>query len=175
MSGHNKWSKIKHKKAATDAKKSAEFSKFAKLIAVESSKAGGDTSSPDLKMAIERAKKVNMPNENIERAIKKGAGGQENSEKVNYETYGPAGTAIIIQTLTDNRNRTVSELKSVLHKHGLALAEPGAANWAFTKSQGEWVAQTTIELKEEQKQKLEDLKEKIKELDDIQEVYTNAE
>lgn len=174
MSGHNRWSKVKHKKAVTDAKKSAEFSKFAKLIAVESKKAGGDTSSPDLKMVIDRAKKANMPNENIERAVKKGAGGQENSEEVNYETYGPGGIAIIIQTLTDNRNRTVSDLKSILHKQGYSLAEPGATTWAFEKKGGQWHPHTTIDINPENSEKLKNLIEKLTEHDDVQEICTNS-
>lgn len=174
MSGHNKWSKVKHKKAVTDAKKSAEFSKFSKLIAVESKKAEGDTSSPDLRMVIDRAKKANMPSENIERAIKKGVGGEENSEEVNYEAYGPGGIAMIIQTLTDNKNRTISEIKNILKVHGASIAEPGAATWAFSKEEGEWKPHTTIPVDEDKKEKNEELEEKIRELDDVQEVYTNA-
>src|SRR5690348_1557363 len=107
MSGHNKWSKIKNKKAVTDAKKSKVFSMFAKMIAVESRKAKGDKNSPSLRAVMERARAVNMPNDNIDRAVAKGAGGDGgNLEEVLYEAYGPGGAALIIEGITDNKNRT---------------------------------------------------------------------
>src|SRR5690606_35861810 len=134
MAGHNKWSKIKNKKAVTDAAKSKIFSKMAKLISTASKEARGDTSSPVLRAAIEKAREYNMPSDNIERAIKKGTGaGAENFESITYEAYGPGGCAIVIETLTDNRNRTAAEVKHLLSKHGIALAGIGAATWAFEK------------------------------------------
>ena len=120
MSGHNKWSKIKHKKAATDAQKSKIFSKHAQIISIESRSANGDINSPSLKAAIERAKKDSMPATNIDRAVKKGIGGEAGLlEKVTYEAYGPGGTALIIEGVTDNRNRTAAEIKHLLSKQGL--------------------------------------------------------
>jgi len=176
MSGHNKWSKIKHKKAVTDAKKSKEFSKFAKLIAFESKEAGGDPNSPSLREAIEKAKQANMPRENIERAILRGKGSlDEVVEVVIYETYGPAGVAILIEGLTNNRNRTAAEIKHILSKHNTVLAEPGAALWAFEKSSGSWKAKAQTALSTEEREKLVSLINVLLDHDDVQEVFTNAE
>ena len=177
MSGHNKWSKIKHKKAATDAQKSKIFSKHAHLITVESKNAGGNMDSPGLKAAIERAKKDSMPAANIERAVKKGAGGDAGGmEALTYEAYGPGGTALMIDTITDNRNRTAAEIKHLLSTLGLSIAEPGAASWAFQKNQEmEWEAQTKIPISDEDGEKLGTLIDNIEEHDDVQGVYTNAE
>lgn len=176
MSGHNKWSKIKHKKAATDAQKSKIFSKHASLITVESKNANGDINSPRLKSAIERAKKDSMPQVNIERAIKKGTGADAGGmEALTYEAYGPGGTALIIETITDSRNRTAAEIKHLLSEQGLSIAEPGAASWAFSKNEKmEWEAKTTVPISEEDNEKLGVLIEIIEEHDDVQNVYTNA-
>jgi transcriptional/translational regulatory protein YebC/TACO1 len=107
MSGHNKWSKIKHKKGAEDAKRSKIFSRLSKMITNESKKANGDVSSPGLATAIESAKKENMPKDTIERAVKKGTDNDTASmDSVTYEAYGPGGCAIIIEGLTDNKNRS---------------------------------------------------------------------
>jgi len=176
MSGHNKWSKIKHKKAASDAQKSKIFGKLARLIADQSKKAGGDINSPTLRAAIEKAKSVNMPADNIDRAVKKGAGGDSaQMNVVVYEAYGPGGSAIIIDGLTDNRNRTSQEIKHILIKNGASLAEQGAASWAFEKSDREWVPKTTIPIPEEDCGKLEKIIEELEDNDDVQDVYTNAE
>ncbi len=175
MSGHNKWSKIKHKKAATDAKKSAVFSKFTQLISFESKKVGGDTSSPGLKLAIERAKKSNMPNSNIERAISKGLNKQEDTEEFVYEAYGPDGVAIILSVITDNKNRTIGQIKNVLSKQGATFAEKGAASWAFEKNDGIWETKIKIPISENTKKNLKNLEEKLMEIDDIQNIYNNAE
>src|SRR3989344_4537647 len=134
MSGHNKWSKIKNKKAVTDAAKSKIFSKMAKLIATASKQVGGDTTSPVLRAAIEKAREYNMPALNIERAVKSGVSSDaEALEAIIYETYGPAGSALIIETLTTNRNKAAQEIKFILSKHGFALATPGSATWAFKR------------------------------------------
>lgn len=177
MAGHNKWSKIKHKKAATDAQKSKIFSKHASLISIASRNANGDVTSPALKAAIERAKKDSMPAANIERAVKKGTGGEAgNLEQVTYEAYGPGGTALIIEGVTDNRNRTAAEIKHLLSKQGLSLAEPGAASWAFEKNTDmEWEAKTTIPVSDEDGKKLSSIIEVIEDHDDVNDVYTNAE
>lgn len=176
MAGHNKWSKIKHKKAVTDAQKSKVFGKMARLIASESKKSGGDTSAPGLRTAIEKAKRENMPNDNIERAVKKGAGSEaDEMESVLYEAYGPAGSAILIEGLTDNRNRTSAEIKHTLSKAGASLAEQGAASWAFTKTADGWEPHTTIPLSDEDGEKLGRIIEAIEESEDVQDVYTNAD
>jgi len=176
MSGHNKWSQIKNKKAVTDGKRSKVFGKFSKLIALESKKAAGNLTSPGLRAVIERAKKENMQNELIERAVKKGAGGDAgNMEAVLYEAYGPGGCALLIEGLTDNKNRTVAEIKHLLSKRGLALAGQGAASWAFNKTAEGYEPNTTVPLSDEDGEALGDLLEELDEHDDVQEVYTNAE
>ncbi len=175
MSGHNKWSKIKHKKAATDAAKSKIFGKFSRLIAVESKKCGGDVNSPSLRSVIEQARAVSMPSDNIERAVKKGAGGDTgNMEEVMYEAYGPGGCALIITGLTDNKNRTSAEIKHILSKAGAELATQGSASWAFTKEGNVWKANSTIPLSDSDGEKLGNLMEVLEENDDVQNVYTNA-
>jgi transcriptional/translational regulatory protein YebC/TACO1 len=117
-----------------------------------------------------------MPKENIERAIAKGAGSEGAAvEKITYELYGPGGTALIIDTLTDNRNRTVQELKHLVSKLGYTLAEPGSAAWAFSAKDGELVPTTTIPLSDDDADRLAALVDAIEEHDDVQAVYTNAE
>lgn len=176
MSGHSKWSTIKHKKAAVDAKRGKEFSKLAKLIAVESKLCGGDESSPSLKTVIEKAKAANMPKDNIARAVAKGAGGDMgDTEKITYELYGPGGVAILVHTLTDNRNRTNQELKHLVSKLGYQMAEPGAAAWAFTVENGVYTATTTIPLSEEDTAAFETLVEELLAHDDVDDVSTNEE
>ena len=176
MSGHNKWSKIKHKKAAGDAAKSKVFSKHAALIAMESRKANGNIASPGLSAAIERAKKDSMPKENIDRAIAKGAGGDgAKLEEVMYEAFGPGGVAIIITAVTDNNNRTAPEIRHIFTKAGLALGTPGSASWAFTKTADGYVPQNPMELSDDDGQKLANLIEALEENDDVQDVYTTAD
>lgn len=176
MSGHNKWSKIKHKKGAADAKKSKVFSKHARLIAVESKKAKGDRNAPGLRAAIERAKGDSMPNDNIERAVQKGMGADvEAVEEIMYETYGPGGTAILISVVTDNRNRTNQELKHLLSKMGYALGTPGSAAWAFTKMGSGYTPTTPVSLTDADGEKLAEFIEALEEHDDVQDVYTSAD
>jgi len=175
MSGHNKWSKIKHKKAATDAKKSKIFSKHAHLIALASKQSGGDQNSPALRTAIDKAKADNMPADNIDRAIKRGTGTDANMmEEVTYEAYGPGGCAIIIEGLTDNRNRASAEIKHILSKNGLSLAASGSATWAFEKTSDGWAPKDTMELSDADIDKLTSLVETLEENDEVQEVYTNV-
>jgi len=175
MSGHNKWSKIKHKKGAEDAKKSKVFSKIARLITVESKKSNGDVNSPNLRVAIEKARSVNMPNDNIERAVKKGTGTDAgNMESVMYEAYGPGGSAIIIDGLTDNKNRSAAEIKHILSKNGLSLASQGAASWAFENVDGVWKPKDVMDISSEEKEKLGEITNELEENDDVQNIYTNV-
>ena len=175
MSGHNKWSKVKHKKAATDAVKSKVFTKLIRLISVEAKKAGGNTESPGLKAAIGKAREANMPNDNIERAIKKAANDTgPKMEKVIYEAYGPGGVAVIIEGLTDNNNRTAAEIRHLLAKNNLELAQAGSALWAFTKTADLWQPKVTIDLSPEEKDQLLKLTEDLEDNDDVQSVFTNA-
>jgi len=176
MSGHNKWSKIKHKKGAEDARKSKIFSRISKFITVESKQANGDVNSPSLAAAIETAKKENMPKDTIDRAVKKGTDADAVTlEHVMYETYGPGGIGVIIDGLTDSKNRTAAEVRHTLSKLGYELAAPGAALWAFTKTGGEWVANSTLPVEEKDGEKLGRLIDALEELEDVQGIYTNAE
>jgi YebC/PmpR family DNA-binding regulatory protein len=175
MSGHNKWSKIKHKKATADAKKSQEFSKLARFLTSESKKVGGDANSPTLRTAIDKARAVNMPKDNIERAIARGkAGDTADMEAITYEAYGPGGVALIIETLTDSKNRTNQEIKHIFTKRGLAISTPGSASWAFEKIQEGWSPQTTVNISEADEKKLTELTDTLEEHEDVQEVFTNA-
>ena len=136
MSGHSKWAQIKRKKAATDVKRGKIFTKLIKEIITAARLGGGDpNSNARLRAAIEAAKAENMPKQNIERAIKKGTGELEGSyyEEVSYEGYGTGGIAILISALTDNRNRTVSELRYLFSKYGGNLGETGCVSWMFEK------------------------------------------
>jgi YebC/PmpR family DNA-binding regulatory protein len=137
MAGHSKWAQIKHKKAATDAKRGQLFTKLARAITVAAREGGGD---PDgnftLAAAIEKAKSYSMPKENIQRAIDRGTGeggAGEEIERVLYEGYGPGGAAIMVEALTDNRNRTGAEVRHAFDKHGGSLGEPGSVAWQFEK------------------------------------------
>lgn len=136
MSGHSKWSSIKHKKAAKDAKRGKLFTKLIKELTVAARLGGGDINgNPRLRTAVLTARSNSMPNENIERAIKKGTGELEgvHYEEVNYEGYGPGGAAIMASTLTDNRNRTVSDLRRIFEKHGGNMGAAGCVAWMFSK------------------------------------------
>ncbi|MCA9363327.1 YebC/PmpR family DNA-binding transcriptional regulator [Candidatus Kaiserbacteria bacterium] len=176
MSGHNKWSKIKHKKAATDAQKGKVFSKHSALITLEVRKAGGDVNSASVLAAIDRAKKDSMPKDNIERALAKGSGaGGSSLEEVMYEGFGPGGVAMLIQAVTDNNNRTAPEIRHIFSKAGLELGAPGSAAWAFTKTDGEYIPTTPMELDDETGQKLADFIEKLEDQDDVTNVYTSAD
>ncbi|MDA1010840.1 MAG: YebC/PmpR family DNA-binding transcriptional regulator [Chloroflexi bacterium] len=134
MSGHSKWSSIKHKKAATDAKKGQLFTKLARDITMAARAGDPDTeSNAGLRLAVQKAKQANMPNDNIDRAIKKAVGGgdADNLEEVTYEGYGPGGTAVIVQAVTDNRNRTVAEVRHAFSRGGGNMADSGAVAWQF--------------------------------------------
>jgi YebC/PmpR family DNA-binding regulatory protein len=176
MSGHNKWSKIKHKKAASDKTKSKVFSKHAAMISVESRLAGGNMASAGLAAAIERAKKDSMPKENIERAVAKGAGAEgAKLQSLTYEAFGPGGVGMIITLITDNNNRTAPEIRNIFTKAGLALGTPGSASWAFTKTADGYVPHNPTELSDEDGEKLATLIEMLQEHDDVQDIYTTAD
>jgi len=135
MSGHSKWHSIKHKKAATDAARGKIFTKHARIIAISARSGGDPEMNPSLRLAIDNAKKENMPNSNIERAIKKGTGENKGSaiiEELTYEGYGPGGVAIIVKVLTDNKNRSVANIKHLFVKNGGKLGESGSVLWMFS-------------------------------------------
>ncbi len=136
MSGHNKWSTIKHKKGAADAKRGKVFTKLIKEISVAAKLGGGDpAANPRLRTAIDKAKAENMPKDNIERAIKKGTGEMEGVtyEEIVYEGYGPGGAAVLVEVMTDNRNRSVSEVRSIFTKNNGNMGEAGCVAWMFSK------------------------------------------
>jgi YebC/PmpR family DNA-binding regulatory protein len=136
MSGHSKWSTIKHKKAATDAKRGKVFTRLAKEITVAAREGGGDTeTNVRLRLVIDKAKAANMPKDNIERAVKRGTGELEGGEleEVIYEGYAPHGIGVLIEVVTDNRNRAVAEVRHVFNKQGGNMAESGAVAWQFAR------------------------------------------
>jgi YebC/PmpR family DNA-binding regulatory protein len=178
MSGHSKWSTIKHKKAAKDAKRGKIFTKLIKEITVAARMGGGDiNANPRLRTAVLTARSNSMPGDNIERAIKKGTGELEGVtyEEIQYEGYGPGGTAIIAQVLTDNKNRTVSEIRRLFTKHGGNLGETGSVSWMFEKK-----GLVTIEKSQIDEERLMGIvldagAEDVRDEDDIFEVVTPPE
>ena len=176
MSGHNKWSQIKRQKGTEDAKKSQRFSILARTIIMEAKRANGDRNASGLKTAIEKARAENLPNENIERAIKNALGAEGATlTEVRYEAYGHGGVAMMIEGITDNKNRTSQEIKHLLTEHGATLAAPGAVAWAFQHDGHTWKALALVPINDEDRGKLTDLIEELKENADIRSVTTNAE
>jgi YebC/PmpR family DNA-binding regulatory protein len=137
MSGHSKWASIKHKKAVVDSRRGAQFSKLSRAITVAARDGGGDpAANATLENAVRKAKEASMPKDNIERAIAKGAGGgagAQDIESVLYEGYGPGGVALLVETLTENRNRTGADVRHIFSKNGGSLGEPGSVAYLFDK------------------------------------------
>ncbi len=178
MSGHSKWSTIKHKKAAKDAKRGKLFTKFIKEITVAARMGGGDiTSNPRLRTAVQTARDNSMPNENIERAIKKGTGELEgvSYEEGSYEGYGPGGAAFLVQVLTDNRNRTVSDIRRMFNKHGGSLGETGCVAWMFDNKGLIVVSKEAVDEEALLGLALEAGAEDVNESDDVFEIVTQPE
>jgi YebC/PmpR family DNA-binding regulatory protein len=175
MSGHSKWSSIKHKKALKDARRGKLFTKFIKEITVAARMGGGDiNANPRLRTAVTTARQNSMPADNIDRAIKKGTGDLEGVtyEEVTYEAYGPGGVAILVQALTDNRNRTVADLRSIITKHGGNLATAGAVSWMFQKRGLITVERAGVDEDRVMEVALEGGAEDVREAGDILEVVT---
>lgn len=178
MSGHSKWKQIKRGKAKTDSQRAKVFTKMARFIAVAARKGADPDMNAELRMSIERAKYEDMPRENIERAIKKGAGGEVGTELENaeYEIFGPHGTMFVVKVLTDNKNRTVGEIKNIVSKHNGRLGEIGSVKWMFDKF-------GLIVIKGGKKEKNESIEmaaieagaEDVKEKDGTLEIYTAPE
>ncbi len=137
MSGHSKWHSIKHKKAIVDARRGQHFTKLARAITVAAREGGGDPDgNPSLALAVQKARDASMPKDNIERAIVKGTGEGADADQIDtvlYEGYGPGGVALLIEALTDNRNRTGADVRHALSKHGGSLGEPGSVSYLFDK------------------------------------------
>ena len=178
MSGHSKWSSIKHKKALKDAKRGKLFTKLIKEITVAARMGGGDiNANPRLRTAVITARQNSMPADNIDRAIKKGTGELEGVtyDEVTYEAYGPGGVAILVQALTDNRNRTVAELRSLFEKHGGDLGVSGCVAWMFTKRGLLTVERAGVDEDRVMEVALEGGADDVREAGDLLEVLTTPE
>ena len=178
MSGHSKWSTIKHKKGAADAKRGKIFTKVIKEITVAARIGGGDIDgNPRLRLAVQKAKEVNMPQENVTRAIKKGTGELEGVqyEETSYEGYGPGGVAIFMEVMTDNKNRTVGELRATLGKNGGNMGENGCVAWIFEQK-----GLITVKISEKGEEELLELAidagaDDMQTVDDYYEITTSVE
>ena len=178
MSGHSKWSTIKHKKAQKDARRGKLFTKLIKEITVAARMGGGDiNANPRLRTAVITARQNSMPTDNIERAIKKGTGDLEGVtyEEVTYEAYGPGGVAMLVQALTDNRNRTVADVRNVIEKHGGNLASSGAVTWMFHKRGLLTVERAGIDEDQVMERALEGGADDVRDAGDLLEVVTSPE
>ncbi len=178
MSGHSKWSTIKHKKAAKDAKRGKLFSKLVKEITVAAKIGGGDiNANPRLRTAVTTAKSSSVPNDNIDRAIKKGTGEIEGVEyeEIQYEGYGPGGAAVLVQAMTDNRNRTVSEIRHMFSRFGGNMGESGCVAWMFQKLGIISIDKASVDEEKLMEVALEAGADDISELDEGFEVTTSPE
>lgn len=180
MSGHSHWAGIKHKKEITDKKRAKIFSKSLKLISAAARTEPNPDFNPRLRTAVAKAREAGVPADTIERAIKRAADPAEKLEELLYEAYGPAGAAILIEAVSDNRNRTAQEIKTILRDHNGKWAESGSVQWAFEHATGapgaetaEWTAKFPQDIADEEKEKLVALLEALEENDDVQSVYTN--
>jgi len=173
MSGHNKYSQIKDRKGAQDAKKSAVYTKMLALVAVAAKQDSNPDNNPRLRAAIERAKEAKVPIDNIERAINK-ASETKDLEEILIEAYGPEGVGMLIEAITDNSNRTISEVRHLLDENGAKMATQGSVQWSFQKTNNAWQVKFAQPLSEAGKASLQQLTEKVEEHPDVQRVVTNA-
>lgn len=176
MAGHSHWAGIKHKKEITDKKRGAAFSKLLKAITAAAKTEPNPDFNPRLRTAVQKAKDNKVPAENIERAIKKASESGEAMDELLFEAYGPGGVAILMTAITDNRNRTVAEIKSILNKSGGKWAESGSVQWAFESPEpgsDEWKAKFPQDISDEDGAKLLSIIENLEDHDDIQKIFTN--
>lgn len=176
MAGHSHWSQIKRQKTITDAKRSALFSKAIKIIAVAARDGSDPNFNPKLKTALEKAKEINLPKDNIERAINKGSGKEGGAalEEIFYEAYGPGGVALILAGVTDNKNRASQEIKHILQENGAKMTPPGSVSFLFEKIERGFKPKNPItSISPEDKEQLRKLFETLDEHEDIQEIYSN--
>lgn len=173
MSGHSKWHSIKHKKAANDAKRSKMFGALSREIRQAARNNNDPAKNSSLRDVIERAKKNNLPQKNIDRLLKRGDGALKD---VTYEGYGPGGAALLIFTATDNTNRTVSELRTIMKNHGGSLGEPGSVAWKFQRTEIVFVAlaHLKIALNKSQQTDLNALLDELHSRDDVLAIYDNV-
>lgn len=180
MAGHSHAANVKHKKEANDKKRGKIFSKLIKAISIAARDEANPQFNPRLRTAIDTAVENQVPKENIERAIKKASEPGEQLEELTMEAYGPEGSALIITAITDNKNRTVSEVKLILKKQDAKWADPGSVLWAFDPpaggdGEGGWQAKFPQVISDEGKKKLEDLIEALDDHDDVDDIYVNVE
>ena len=178
MAGHSKWANIKHRKGAQDKKRAKLFTKLGKELTIAAREGGGDPSfNPRLRLALEKAKAGNMPKDNVERAIKKGTGELEGADfvEIRYEGYGPNGTAFIVDVVTDNRNRSASDVRSTFSKRGGNLGTDGAVSWMFKKQGLITVKADGVDMEELMMAALEAGAEDIRDEEDVFEIITAPE
>lgn len=177
MSGHSKWATIKHKKASTDAKKSKAFSMVSKqiMVAVKEGGSGSAEQNPRLRLALEKAREVNMPKANVAKAIDRGLGkgGGAMIEEILYEGFGPGGVGMMVQVLTDNKNRTGSEIKVLFDRAGGSLAGPGAVSYMFERDGAEFKIKIPMPVEDDTRIQVEKLIEQFEEHDDVELVVAN--
>jgi len=176
MSGHSHWAGIKHKKGSADQKRGLVFSKLLNAISIAAKTETNPQFNPRLRTAVEKAQQNNVPKDNIERAIKR-ATEQKDLEELLIEAYGPEGSAILIEAVTDSRNRTISEIKKILSDNNAKFGEQGSVKWAFESLNSDdgiiWQVKFKQEIPEEGKKKLQELIDELEERDDVQKIYTN--
>lgn len=173
MSGHSKWKQIKNKKAATDLKRGELFSKLLKNVSIAARANANPDANPVLRQAIEKAKEANVPKDNIERALARGDRSQGSLSSFVFEAYGPGGTALLMDVLTDNKNRTMMEVRKLLEDRGARLAEPGSARWAFTEKEGWFELGVGQPVGVEDREKIKALKEALEAHNDVERVISN--
>ena len=171
MAGHSKWKQIKHKKATTDEKRAKLFSKLANIITIAAREGADPQFNPTLRSAIETARKNQMPQANVLRAIKR-ATEKGDLEMLLIEAYGPGGVGILIEAITDKHNRTINEIKSLFKDHDTKLATPGSLLWSFEKDADGYKAKFTLTVSEAVRERINNLIEKLEERDDVKEVYS---
>lgn len=173
MSGHSHWAGIKHKKGAADQKRGQLFSKLLKAVTIAAKQEPSPQFNPRLRTVVEKARENNVPQDNIERAIKRALEIGENLEELIIEAYGPEGVAILIEAATNNRNRTVAEIKKILNEQGAKWADPGSVQWAFENKNGDWRAKFKQNASNETKEKFKNIIAGLENHDDVQKVYIN--
>lgn len=174
MSGHSHWAGIKHKKGAADQKRGEVFGKLLAAISIAAKSEPNPDFNPRLRTAVEKAKAASVPKDKIESAVKRASDSSQNLEELIFEAYGPGGTAIFVEVISDNRNRSVAEIKKILNDFGGKWAEPGSVKWAFEKIGDAWRAKFEQELPAAEKEKVRALTGALEKREDVQKVYTNA-
>ncbi len=181
MAGHSKWNNIKNRKGAQDIKRGKAFSQCAKAIksAIKEGGGGDVKFNPSLRLALDKARAVNMPNDKIQKAIDRGMGKTAAGtvmDEINYEGFAAGGVGMIISSITDNKNRTASEIRTIMSKAGGALGSPGCASYMFNRVEGEYQVTMPMAITdEEQQQNLQELMDSLRELDDVEDVYIAGE